>query len=89
MSDRIDLREIARAVLNDLPQADRVQLMTEMLVSLDGDRGLELLSKTRAAVSLRMQEIIDARWPLHDLAEVYGDAPAVHARLTCVNGGRQ
>lgn len=88
MSDLIDLREIARAVLNDLPQADRVALMTEMLVELHGNRGLELLSKARAAISLRMQEIIDAQYPLHELASVYGEPAAVQARMVCVRGRR-
>lgn len=88
-SPLIDLREIARAVLNDLPQADRVQLMTEMLMELDDNRGLEQLSKARAAISLRIGEMIDARYPLHELAEVYGGTAVVRARLACVTGGRE
>lgn len=82
--DRFDLREIARSVLADLPEAQRAALMTELLVEMDGNRGLELLSTARAAISLRMQEIIDARYPLHELAEVYGKPAAVRARMVGV-----
>lgn len=61
--DRFDLREIARAVLNDLPQDQRLALMTDMMVEAGGARGLEQLSKARAAISLRMQEMIDDKFP--------------------------
>lgn len=86
--DRFDLCEIARAVLNDLPEDQRAALMTELLVELGGARGLELLSEARTAIKLRMQEIIDARYPLHELAEVYGKPAAVQARMVGVRRSR-
>lgn len=79
--DRLDLRDLARGVLNDLPDLDRATLMAEMLTEMRGPRALELLSQVRASVSLRMQEIIDERYPLHELSEVYGGPAAVHARM--------
>lgn len=80
-NDRVDLCHLARSVLDDMTDHDRAELMAEMLTELRGPRALELLSAVRASVSLRMQEIIDDRYPLHELAQVYGDPAAVHARL--------
>lgn len=63
----------------------RAQVLTELLVELDSVRGLELLSAARAAISLRMQELIDERGfcalekgrPIQvDVAEVLGEAMA-------------
>lgn len=80
--DRLDLRDLARSVLTEMSDRDRVALMVEMAAALSGPRALDLLSQLRATASLRMQEIIDERYPLHELAEVYGDAQAVNARVT-------
>lgn len=76
----VALREIARMALNGLPDGARAQLLGELLIEDDGPRALERLSSLRAIISLRMQELIDEKFPLHELAEVYGDAAAVRAR---------
>lgn len=76
-----DLREIARSALGDMPEGKRAAFLAEMLTEIRGPQALDHLSKARAAVSLRMQELIDARYPLFELAEVYGDPAAVHARV--------
>ncbi|WP_411836736.1 hypothetical protein [Paracoccus sp. ME4] len=81
-ADRLDLRDLARGVLTEMNDRDRVALMAEMLTELRGPRALDLLSVARASASLRMQEIIDARYPLHELAEVYGGPAAVRARVS-------
>lgn len=62
--NRMDLREIARAVLNDLPQDQRLALMTEMMVEASGAAGLHQLSKARAAIGDRMQQLIEDRFPV-------------------------
>ena len=80
--DRLDLCDLARTVLTEMSERDRVALMAEIAAALSGPRALDLLSQLRATASLRMQEIIDERYPLHELAEVYGDAAAVRARTT-------
>ncbi len=78
---RFDPAELARSALNDMPDGARAAFLAEMLTELRGPQAIEQLSKARAAVSLRMQELIDEKFPLHELAEVYGAPAAVHARV--------
>lgn len=85
--DRLDLCDLARTVLTEMSERDRVALMAEMAAALSGPRALDLLSQLRATASLRMQEIIDERYPLHELAEACGDAQAVHVRLVGADRG--
>lgn len=79
-NSRFDLAEIARSALNDMPDSKRAAFLAEILTELRGPQAIEHLSQARAAVSLRMQELIDEKFPLHELAEVYGDVPVVRAR---------
>lgn len=83
---RFDLAEIARSALNDMPDPARAAFLAEILIELRGPRAIDLLSKVRAAVSLRMQELIDEKFPLDDLVAIYGSAAAVHARMACASG---
>lgn len=55
----VSLEDIIRSAAADLPPRKRALILTEMLVELNSARGLELLSQARAAISLRMQEIIN------------------------------
>lgn len=77
----------ARSALRDLPEGQRAALMAEMLAEMAGPHALDHLSKVRLAVSLRMQEMIDEKFPLHEMAAVYGDQDAVRARISAVSGG--
>lgn len=79
---RFDLAEIARSALNDMPDPARAAFLAEILIELRGPRAIDLLSKVRAAVSLRMQELIDEKFPLHELAAVYGDPKSALARIS-------
>ncbi len=81
-NSRFDLAEIARSALNDMPEDKRAAFMAEMLTEFRGPRAIEHLSKVRAVVSLRMQEMIDGKFPLHEMAAVYGDPDAVRARIS-------
>lgn len=54
-------RDAAYRFMHLLSDQQRVALMADLLIELNGDRGLEFLSKVRATVSLRMQELIDER----------------------------
>ena len=85
-NSRFGPAELARSALNDMPDGARAAFLAEMLTELRGPRAIEQLSKARAAVSLRMQELIDAKFPLHETAQVYGDVPAVHARILAAGG---
>ena len=58
-NSRFDLAEIARSALSDMPEASRAALLAEILTELRGPQALDHLSKARAAISLRMQELID------------------------------
>ncbi len=58
---RVSLEDIIRSAAGDLPPKKRALILTEILTELDSARGLELLSDARAAISLRMQEMIDER----------------------------
>ena len=58
---RVSLEDIIRSAAADLPPYKRAIVLTDVLIELDGARGIELLSKARAAISLRMQELIDER----------------------------
>lgn len=78
---RFDPAELARSALNDMPDGARAAFLAEMLTELRGPQAIEQLSKARAAVSLRMQELIDEWYPLHELAGLYGAPAAVHARV--------
>ena len=78
--------DIARKGLRDIPEDQRAAVMCEAVASFEGPDAIERLSKLRAAVSLRMQELIDAKFPLHETAQVYGDVPAVHARILAAGG---
>lgn len=80
-NSRFDHAELARAALNDMPDGARAAFLAEMLTELRGPQAIEQLSKARAAVSLRMQELIDEWYPLHELAGLYGAPAAVHARV--------
>lgn len=80
-NSRFDLAELARSVLNDMPEGERAAFLAEMLTELRGPQAIEQLSKARATVSLRMQELIDEKFPLSELVEVYGAPAAVHARV--------
>ncbi|MFT4013004.1 MAG: hypothetical protein QM682_06300 [Paracoccus sp. (in: a-proteobacteria)] len=84
---RFDLAEIARSALNDMPEGKRAAFMTEILTELRGPHARDHLSNVRAAVSLRMQEIIDEKFPLHEVVAVYGDQDAVRARIFSVRQG--
>lgn len=53
--------QIIRKAAGDLPSKLRVQLLTEILIELDSARAIDLLSAARAAISLRMQELIEER----------------------------
>lgn len=78
---RFDHAEIARSALNDMPEGARAAAMAEMLTELRGPQAIDHLSKVRAAVSLRMQELIDEKFPLHEMAAVYGEPAAVRVRM--------
>lgn len=80
-NSRFDLAEIARSALNDMPEGKRAAFLAEMLTELRGPQAIDLLSKARAAISQRMQELIDEKFPLHELAEAYGAPAAVRARM--------
>ena len=80
-NSRFDLSELARAALNDMPEGPRAAFMAEMLAELRGPQAVEHLSKVRAAISLRVQELIDERFPLYELAETFGPILAVHGRM--------
>lgn len=84
---RFDLAEIARSALNDMSEDRRAAFMAEVLVEMRGPHAIDLLSKVRAVVSLRMQELIDEKFPLHEMAAVYGDQDAVRARISSVGRG--
>lgn len=86
-NENLSLREIARIALNNLPDAARTQAMGELLAEDDGPQALDRLSKLRAIISLRMQEMIDEKFPLHEMAAVYGDHDAVRARIASVRQG--
>lgn len=62
---KYDAAELARSLLNELPDAERVLLMTELLVSLNGPKALNLLNGTRAALNEHINDII---------ADMFGDA---------------
>lgn len=57
----VRLEQIIRNAAGDLPSKLRVQLLTEILIELDSARAIDLLSAARAAISLRMQELIEER----------------------------
>lgn len=84
---RFDLAEIARSALNDLTEDKRAAFFAEMLVELRGPHAIDLLSKVRTVLSLRMQELIDEKFPLHEMAAIYGDQDAVRARISSVGQG--
>lgn len=65
---RVSLEDCIRAAAADLSPAKRAVVLTEILVELDGARGLELLSKARTAINLRMQELIDERIEIQEQA---------------------
>ncbi len=81
--------DIARKALRDITEDQRAAVMAESAACFDGPDAIETLSKLRAAVSLRMQQLIDEKFPLHETAQVYGDVPAVHARATTRRGERR
>ncbi|MFI0477434.1 hypothetical protein [Paracoccus jiaweipingae] len=60
---KYDLREIARAALGEMPEAKRGPFLTALLCEMDGPRGLELLTRARAAITFRAQELIDEQYP--------------------------
>ncbi|RJE87106.1 hypothetical protein [Paracoccus onubensis] len=80
---RYDLREIARAALGDMPPKVRADLLTEMLVEINGDDALHLMAHARNIVTLRIEQLIDERYPL-DSAEI-GNIRSVHRRFHAVN----
>lgn len=82
--DRFDLRELARSALADMPEPARAAFMAYILIELRGPQALELLSQVRTAINLRMQELINEKLPLDDLAAIYGGPAAVHARVCSV-----
>ncbi len=79
---RAALRQIARLAITEMSEADRAGLIAEYLVEFSGPDAIANLSRVRAAIGHRMQELIDEKFPLHETAQVYGDLPAVHARAT-------
>lgn len=81
--------DLARKALRDIPEDQRGAVMCEAATAFSGPDAIEHLSKVRASVSLRMQELIDEKFPLHETAEAYGDVPAVHARATAGRDERQ
>lgn len=85
--NRFDLREIARSALGDMPEGKRAAFLAEILTEMRGPHALDHLSKVRAAVSLRMQEMINENFPLHETAAVYGGHDAVRARIASVRQG--
>lgn len=86
--DRFDLRELARSSLADMPEPARAAFLAEMLIELRGPQALELLSKVKTAVNLRMQDLINEKLPLDDLVAIYGSDAAIHARVCSVRGDR-
>jgi len=54
-----DAGEIARSALGELGPKHRAALMAELLCDMQGLEAIELLSKVRASISLRMQELIE------------------------------
>lgn len=86
-NSRFDLAEIARSALSDMPEASRAALLAEILTELRGPQALDHLSKARAAISLRMQELIDEKFPLYEVSAVYGEHAAVRARVASARGG--
>lgn len=79
--DRFDLRELARSALADMPEPARAAFLAEILIELRGPQALELLSKVKTAVNLRMKDLINEKLPLDDLVAIYGGPAAVHARM--------
>ncbi|MDO5631106.1 MAG: hypothetical protein Q4G22_04640 [Paracoccus sp. (in: a-proteobacteria)] len=53
-----DAAELARSLLAELPDAERVELMTELLVSLNGPAAINLLNGARAALNEHIGDII-------------------------------
>lgn len=84
--DRFDLRELARSALADMPEPGRAAFLAEILIELRGPQALELLSKVKTAINLRMQDLINEKLPLDDLVAIYGGPAAVHARMACACG---
>lgn len=74
-----DAGEIARSALGELGPKRRVALMAELLCEMHGLEAVELLSKVRAAVSLRMQELIDLHMGVLD--GVDAAAPATDTEI--------
>ena len=79
--------DIARKGLRDIPEDQRAAVMCEAVASFDGPDAIERLSKARAAISLRMQELIDEKFPLYEVSAVYGEHAAVRARVASARGG--
>lgn len=82
---RYDLREIARAALGDMPPNARADLLTEMLVEISGDDALHLMAHARNIVTLRIEQLVDERYPLHDLTEAHGDIAAIRVRSSAIS----
>lgn len=87
-NEHLALREVARIALNSLPDAARAQVLGELLAEDDGPRALDRLSRLRAIISLRMQELIDGKFPLHALAEIYAGPAVVQARFGAAQPSR-
>lgn len=47
-----------------MPEPDRAAFLAEILIELSGPQRLELLSKVKTAINLRMQDLINEKLPL-------------------------
>lgn len=86
MNDEMTLREIARLALMRLPADARARTIGQILIEDQEPHVLDRLAKLRAVISLRMQGLIEARFPQDDLsaspacdrAGKYATAPDEH-----------
>ncbi len=86
MNDERTLREIARLALMRLPADARARTIGQILIEDQEPHVLDRLAKLRAVISLRMQGLIEARFPQDDLsaspacdrAGKYATAPDEH-----------
>lgn len=78
---RTTLRSISRLAITQMSEADRAGLIAEYLIEFSGPDAIGCLSRVRTTINYRIQQLIDAKFPLRETAEAYGDVPAVHARF--------
>jgi hypothetical protein len=80
------MREIARFTLQTLDGSSRAAMLGELLAAEAGDQALERLSKLRAVISLRMQELINEKYPLDAMIQAYPPAEVLQARFGAATG---